>query len=115
MRNATAAKLASLEAEAALPETEVVPQAQSSQLVESIKTGDKAQTQMEAEVEAQTKVVSPELASNEQLLGLTLSNPLKELAATHSITGRSSMTKNLNTARQLLVPKLVGVVTVTEL
>lgn len=114
LRNATAAKLASLEAEAVLSESEVEVQAESSKLAESIETDDEAQTQIEAEVEAQTKVVSPELASNEQLLGLTLSK-LKKLAATHSITGRSSMTKNLNTAHQLLVPKLVGVVTVTEL
>lgn len=114
LRNATAAKLASLEAEAVLPESEVEDQAESSKLAESIETGDEVQTQIEAEVEAQTKVVSPELASNEQLLGLTLSK-LKKLAATHNIVGRSSMTKNLNTAHQLLVPKLVGVVTVTEL
>jgi aryl carrier-like protein len=112
LRNATAAKLASLEAEAVLRESEVENQAESSKLAESIETADKAQTHIEVEV--QTKVVSPELASNEQLLGLTLSK-LKKLAATHNIVGRSSMTKNLNTARQLLVPKLVGVVTVTEL
>ncbi len=114
LRNATAAKLASLEAEAALPEFEVESQAESSKLAESIQIGDEAQTQMEAEVEAQTKVASSELASSEQLLGLTLSK-LKKLAAIHNIVGRSSMTNNLKTARQLLVPKLVGVVTVTEL
>jgi hypothetical protein len=80
LRNATAAKLASLEAEAALPESEVEAQAESSKLAEPIETADEAQIQIEAEVEAQTQVVSPELASSEQLLGLTLGK-LKQLAA----------------------------------
>lgn len=114
LRNATAARLVSLEVEAALPESEVEVQAESSKLAKSIETDDEAQTLMEAEVEAQTKVASPELASSEQLLGLTLSK-LKKLAAIYNIVGRSSMTNNLKTARQILVPKLVGVVTVTEL
>jgi hypothetical protein len=114
LRNATATKLASLEAVAALPKSEVEAQAESSKLAESIKIAVEAQTQIEAKVEAQTQAVKREFASSEQLLGLTLGK-LKELATTHSIPGRSSMTKNLNTARQLLVPKLVEIVTVAEL
>ncbi len=50
----------------------------------------------------------------EQLGQLTLAK-LKELASKHNIEGRSSMTKNLDTAHQLLIPKLVGLVTVAEL
>lgn len=141
LRNATDAKLASLEEQATLPESEVEAQAESSKLAKfikitdesqtqieseveaqaessklakSIKIADEAQTQIEAKVAAQTQIIRPKLASSEQLLELTLSK-LKELAATHSIVGRSSMTKNLKTARQILVPQLVGVVTVIEL
>lgn len=68
-----------------------------------------------AEIEAEAKEsVETELATAEQLEALTLSK-LKELATLHAIEGRSAMTKNLNTAHQMLIPKLVGLVTVTEL
>lgn len=68
-----------------------------------------------AEIEAEAKeAVETELATAEQLEALTLSK-LKQLATLHAIDGRSAMTKNLNTAHQMLIPKLVGLVPVTEL
>lgn len=68
-----------------------------------------------AEIEAEAKEsVETELAIAEQLEALTLSK-LKELATLHAIEGRSAMTKNLNTAHQMLIPKLVGLVTIAEL
>ncbi len=68
-----------------------------------------------AEIEAEAmESVKTELATAEQLEALTLSK-LKQLATLHAIEGRSAMTKNLNTAHQILIPKLVGLVTVAEL
>lgn len=54
------------------------------------------------------------IATESQLEQLTLTK-LKELAANHNIQGRSSMTKNLETAHKLLVPQLVGLVAVDEI
>lgn len=54
------------------------------------------------------------IATESQLQQLTLAK-LKELAANHNIQGRSSMTKNLETAHKLLVPQLVGLVAVDEI
>lgn len=54
------------------------------------------------------------IATESQLQQLTLTK-LKELAANHNIQGRSSMTKNLETAHKLLVPQLVGLVAVDEI
>ena len=63
---------------------------------------------------AETAVEPQGLATVEQLQQLTLAK-LKELAGLHEVRGRSSMTKNLETAHQLLLPKLVGLVAVAEL
>ncbi|XWK91720.1 MAG: hypothetical protein U7127_30870 (plasmid) [Phormidium sp.] len=54
------------------------------------------------------------IATESQLQQLTLTK-LKELAANHNIQGRSSMTKNLETAHKLLVPQLIGLVAVDEI
>jgi hypothetical protein len=54
------------------------------------------------------------IASESQLQQLTLTK-LKKLAINHNIQGRSSMTKNLETAHKLLVPQLVGLVAVDEI
>lgn len=54
------------------------------------------------------------LATEEELLALTL-RKLKQLAANYSIPGRTSMTKNVKTAHQLLTPKLLGLVSVAEI
>lgn len=68
-----------------------------------------------AEIEAEAKEsVETELATAEQLEALTLSK-LRQLATSHAIEGRSTMTKNINTAHQMLIPKLVGLVTIAEL
>lgn len=68
-----------------------------------------------AEIETEAKeAVETELATAEHLEALTLSK-LKQLATFHAIDGRSAMTKNLNTAHQMLIPKMVGFVTVAEL
>ncbi|MBE9224722.1 hypothetical protein IQ264_04470 [Phormidium sp. LEGE 05292] len=54
------------------------------------------------------------IATESQLEQLTLTK-LKELAANHNIQGRSSMTKNLETAHKLLVPQLVRLVAIDEI
>jgi hypothetical protein len=53
-------------------------------------------------------------ATEEELQALSL-NKLKELAANHFIKGRAAMTKNIKTAHQLLIPKLLGLVEIGEL
>lgn len=68
-----------------------------------------------AEIEAEAmESVKTELATAEQLEALTLSK-LRQLATSHAIEGRSTMTKNINTAHQMLIPKLVRLVSVAEL
>ncbi|NJL11299.1 MAG: hypothetical protein HC908_17260 [Calothrix sp. SM1_7_51] len=57
---------------------------------------------------------STRIATKEQLQTLNL-NKLKQLAAKHSIQGRAAMTKNIKTARQLLIPKLLGLVEIGDL
>ncbi|NJL11309.1 MAG: hypothetical protein HC908_17320 [Calothrix sp. SM1_7_51] len=57
---------------------------------------------------------STRIATQEELQAVSL-NKLKQLAANHSIQGRVAMTKNIKTAHQLLIPKLLGLVEIGEL
>ncbi len=76
-----------------------------------------AEIEAEAKESVETELATAdetELATAEQLEALTLSK-LRQLATSHTIEGRSTMTKNINTAHQMLIPKLVRLVTVAEL
>ncbi len=57
---------------------------------------------------------SDQKATQEQLQAVSLKK-LKQLAANHFIQGKAAMTKNLKTAHQLLIPKLLRLVEISEL